>query len=224
MWDDLLFGEVDVYKGLGRDVRNALGVVPVSGSNSYEGVIPYWRVALQHDFGDHYLELGTFGLDANVFVGGSDNTGRSDHLTDVAFDATYNYNGCADNIVTGYFIYIHENQKLDESSVLLGSNRRGTLDTLRIDGSYSFQNGYTLSGQYFRTIGTSDAGLYGGSPNSRGWNWEIAWVPSGKVGSWFPTWFNPRLSLQYTVYDEFNGTDVHASTNDTLFLLLWLAG
>jgi hypothetical protein len=224
LWDDLLYTEADLYKGLGRDVRNALGVVPVSGTDSYEGVIPYWRVALQHDFGDHYLELGTFGLVSNVFVGGEDNLGRSDQLTDVALDATYNYTGSADNILTGYLTYIHENQVLNESSLLLGANPKDTLDTFRINGSYSYQNTYTLSGQYFQTTGTSDEALYGGSPNSRGWNWEIAYVPSGKLGSWFPTWFNARLSLQYTAYTEFNGTSVGASNNNTLYLLLWLAG
>jgi hypothetical protein len=30
--------------------------------------------------------------------------------------------------------------------------------------------------------------------------------------------------LQYTMYDEFNGTSSHASDNNTLYLLLWLAG
>jgi hypothetical protein len=224
LWNDLLYTEVDLYKGLGRDVRNALGVVPVAGTDSYEGVIPYWRVALQHDFGDHYLELGTFGLASNAFVGGEDNLGRADHLTDVALDATYNYTGSADHIVTGYITYIHENQALDESSVLLGSNAKDTLDTFRINSSYSYQNTYTLSGQYFQTTGTSDVGLYGGSPNSRGWNWEIAYVPSGKLGSWFPSYFNARLSLQYTAYTEFDGTSLHASDNNSLYLLLWLAG
>lgn len=224
LWNDLLYTEVDLYKGLGRDIRNALGVVPVAGSNSYEGVIPYWRVALQHDFGDHYLEVGTFGLTSDVFQGGEDNLGRADHLTDVALDATYNYTGNADNLLTGYLTYIHENQKLDESRLLLGANPKDTLDTFRVNGSWSYQNTCTLSGQYFQTTGTSDTALYGGSPNSRGWNWEIAYVPSGKLGSWFPTWFNARLSLQYTMYTEFNGTSDHASDNNTLFLLLWIAG
>lgn len=224
LWNDLVYAEADIYKGLGRDVRNALGTVPVSGSNSYEGVIPYWRVALQHDFGNHYLELGTFGLTSKVFVGGEDNLGRADHVTDAALDATYNYTASADHILTGYITYIHENQALNESSVLLGSNANDTLDTFRANGSYSYQNTYTLSGQYFQTTGTPDTALYGGSPNSRGWNWEIAYVPSGKLGSWFPTYFNARLSLQYTLYDEFNGTGSHASDNNTLYLLLWLAG
>jgi hypothetical protein len=224
LWNDLVYAEVDLYKGLGRDVRNALGVVPVSGTNSFDGVMPYWRVALQHDFGNHYFELGTFGLDTNVFVGGDDATGRSDHLTDVALDATYNYTGDPDNIVAGYITYIHENQALNESSVLLGSNAKDTLDMFRVNASYSYQNTFTLSGQYFQTTGTSDTALYGGSPNSSGWTWEIAYVPSGKKDSSFPTWFNPRLSLQYTFYNQFDGSSSHASDNNTLFLLLWIAG
>jgi hypothetical protein len=46
LWNDLIYAEADVYKGLGRGIRNALGVVPVSGTNSVDGVIPYWRIAL----------------------------------------------------------------------------------------------------------------------------------------------------------------------------------
>ena len=221
LWDSTLYTEFDVYKGLGRDVRNALGTVPVAASNSYEGIIPYWRVALQHDFGNHYIEFGTFGIASNVFTGGEDNLARSDRLTDVALDATYNYTGLQDHLLTGYITWIHENQNLDESHFLFGANPNDTLDTFRVNGSWSWQNTYTFSGQYFQTTGRPDHALYGGSPDSSGWNWEIAWVPSGKLG--FPTWFNARLSLQYTMYNKFDGTSVNASDNNTLFLLLWIA-
>ena len=49
-------------------------------------------------------------------------------------------------------------------------------------------------------------------------------MPSGKLDSWFPTYFNARLSLQYTMYNKFDGNSVNAADNNTLFLLLWLAG
>jgi hypothetical protein len=57
-----------------------------------------------------------------------------------------------------------------------------------------------------------------------GRSWEIAYVPSGKPDSDFPSWFNPRLSLQYTTYSAFDGTSAHASDNNTLYPLLWIAG
>lgn len=223
LWNHLLYLEADVYHGLGRDVRNALGVVPVSGSNSVKGLIPYWRVALQHDFGPHYLELGTFGLIAQQFPGGDKSTDRTDRFTDTAVDLTYLYSGDPNHIFTGYVTWIHENQKRDASSLLTGTNPSDTLDTLRINGSYSFRNTLTLSAQRFQTYGSSDAALYSGSPDSSGWIGEIAYVPSGKKDSFFPTWFNARLSLQYTYFNKFDGETSHASNNNALFALLWLA-
>ena len=223
LWNDLIYAEFDLYKGLGRDVRNALGVVPVAGTDSYDGLIPYWRVALEHAFGDHYFELGTFGLSADRAPGGNTAMGHSDHLVDAALDATYLYSGNPDHTLTGYITYIHESQALDASRVLLGGNARDSLSTLRINGSYSFRNTFTLSAQRFETRGTADTALYGGSPDSSGWTAEIAYVPSGHKQTWFPDGINARLSLQYTAYDEFDGTSAHASANNTLFLLLWLA-
>ena len=223
LWNDLIYAEADVYKGLGRGIRNALGVVPVSGTNSVDGVIPYWRIALQHNFGDHYLELGSFGLTANIFPGGDQSTGRSDNLIDTALDATYLYSDDGRHTVTGYVTYIHERQTLDASSLLLGANAHDTLSTFRINGSYSYKNTYTVSAQRFQTSGTSDTALYGGSPDTAGWNLELAYVPSGKPGIALPYDFNARLSLQYTFYDRFDGARSRASDNNTLFLMLWLA-
>ena len=223
LWNNLVYAEADIYSGLGRDVRGPLGIVPVNGTNSVDGVIPYWRLALEHDFGSHYLEVGTFGLSEGVFPGGDKSAG-SDRLTDLALDATYLYSGSSDYTVTGYVTYIHENQSLSASHVLLGSNSSDALDTFRINGSYSWQNTITLSGQHFQTTGSRDAALYGGSPNSAGWTGEIAYVPCGKPDSDFPNWLNLRMSLQYTAYTEFNGTGSNASRNNTLYLLLWIAG
>jgi hypothetical protein len=225
LWNNLLYVEADLYKGLGRDVRNALGVVPVTGSNAIDGLIPYWRIALQHDFGSHYLAVGTFGLSGGEFPGGDRSVGRPDHFTDVGLDATYLYSGDPDNIVTGYVTYIHEHQALDSSAPLFGSNSSDTLATFRINGSYSFRNTITLSGQRFQTRGSADAALFpgNGSPNSAGWIAEIAYVPGGKIDSWFPTWINARLSLQFTAYTQFDGTTRNASDNDSLYALLWLA-
>jgi len=225
LWNDLLYVEADIYSGLGRDVRNSLGVVPVSGSNSVDGSFPYWRVALQHNFGNHYLELGTFGLSTRIFPGGDKSAGRADHIDDWAIDASYLYSGDPDNTVTGYVTYIRERQSLDASARLLGTNASDTLTTFRINGSYSYQNTFTFSGQRFQTVGSADAALFGGngSPNSAGWVAEIAYVPGGKLDSWFPTWVNARLSLQYTAYTEFDGESRNASDNDSIFALLWLA-
>ena len=61
--DNWLYIEADAYRGLSQNIRNGLGAVPVAGTDDYDGFIPYWRVALEHDFnGEHYFEVGTYGL------------------------------------------------------------------------------------------------------------------------------------------------------------------
>ncbi len=224
LWDDLAYVEADFYRGLGRDVRSALGAGPVSGSDTVDGSVPYWRLALQHDFGNHYVEFGTFGLIGNIFPGGNRSAGRPDRFVDFAFDATYLYSGAQDHILTGYLTYIRERQSLLSSSILSGANAVDRLATFRANGSYSYRNTITLSGQYFKTDGSSDTARYGGSPGTSGWIGEIAYVPSGKADSEFPRWLNMRISLQYTAYTRFDGSSAGASRNNTLFLLLWLAG
>ncbi|UCF50792.1 MAG: cytochrome C, partial [Bradyrhizobium sp.] len=92
-------------------------------------------------------------------------------------------------------------------------------------------NRVVLTGQYFKISGTSDAWLYGTdalsglamTPNSDGWQAEIAYIPfgAGKMIGW--PWFNARIGLQYTYYNKFNGSTVGAHDNNTLFLHAWFA-
>ena len=48
-------------------------------------------------------------------------------------------------------------------------------------------------------------------------------MPSGKLGSYLPSWLNVKLQLQYVVYTRFDGSSVNASDNDTFYGLLWFA-
>lgn len=222
-----LYLEADGYRGLSQNIRNSLGAVPVAGTDLYDGFIPYWRVALQHDFGgEHYFEIGTYGLSANRFPGGDQTTGLSDHLLDNALDANYQWHGDSDNLVSLHTTYIHENEDLKASNALGNSaNSSNQLNTFRADVSYSYKNTYTPSLQYFNTYGKTDATWWGttnGSPNSAGYVAEIAYAPFGRDDSPI-AWGNARLALQYVGYTEFDGTSNHASDNNTIFLNLWLA-
>jgi len=102
---------------------------------------------------------------------------------------------------------------------------------LQASFAYGSDNRIVFTGQYFDIWGSSDANLYGVdistgnalTPNSNGWTAEIAYIPFGasKAIGW--PWFNARIGLQYTCYNQFNGTSVGAHDNNTLFLHLWVA-
>jgi hypothetical protein len=224
-WNDLLFVEFDGYRGLSADALDKLGITSSSPPNTLHGLSPYWRIALEHSFGNHYLEVGTFGINAQVFPGAIKRFG-ADQITDFAVDATYQYNPAPEYNLSAYATYIRESQNLHSSQFVAGSQPSDDLRTLRANVSFSYKNTYTLNAQHFETFGSADAALYGtanGSPNSAGWVGEVDYVPSGKLGSYLPSWLNVKLQLQYVAYTQFDGSQQGASNNNTFYSLLWFA-
>jgi len=155
---------------------------------------------------------------------------QTDKYTDVGVDSQYQYQG-ENYWITLRGSLIHEYQKLDASFPnQLSANPTNTLNqaTAYASLAYGNNNRIVLTGQYFNTWGTPDTIVYGGlasgfSPNSNGWIAEVAYIPfiSSTAPGW--PWFNARIGLQYTWYNEFDGTSVGASSNNTLFLYLWMA-
>jgi hypothetical protein len=236
--NDLLYLEASAYRTLDFRTQNALGADPFGAPGLLEGAAPYWRAALEPHWGRHDLMVGTFGLMTSIhnwidptFVTGSTATfAQTDKFTDVGFDSQYQYQG--DNYwLTLRGSYIREFQQLDSTFGLGGAaNLNNELNSLHLQASFAYggDNRIVLTGQYFNTWGTSDPILYAGlasgfSPNSDGWIAEIAYIPfgTGKAPGW--PWLNARIGLDYTFYNKFDGTTVGASSNNTLFLHLWLA-
>jgi len=231
VWNDLLYLESDVYKGLRAPALQALGQVPDDG-NQTSAFIPYARVALMKDWGDkqHHAEIGAYGLSASVVPGGDQTLGFGVSKTDWAVDATYQYISDPAKVtsdrLSAHATYIHETSKLSsEAQTATGALSDHWLDTMRFDVSYSFAATVTPSLQYFRTIGTADANYWStpnGSPNSDGMILEVAYVPWGKPDSPFQN-MNVRLAVQYVNYFSFDGAYAGASRNNHFYFSLWTA-
>jgi len=229
MWKDLVYAEFDLYRGLGYDVLNATGIVPVANTDKTQGPIPYWRLALQQTIGRQYFQAGTYGLNASVSPGGVEVPGQVDQFTDLGLDAnyqfTFNPKSVVSDMVSAHATMIHESGWLGASQAISGAVPFHGLDTFRADMSYSFGATVTPSVQYFQTHGTSDAAYWGtpnGSPNSSGMIAEIAYVPWGKPDS-FISWGNVRLAVQYVSYFRFDGVTTNASANNALYFSVWAA-
>jgi len=233
--NDVLYLEASAYHTLDFSAQNDLGTDPFDAPGLF-GVAPYWRAAIEPHWGNNWLEVGTFGMMADVHpwvMPGTTTTStfsQTDKYTDIGLDSQYQYQG--DNYwLTLRGTYIHEYQKLDASFPNgLAANPSDELNEARAYASlaYGNNNRIVLTGQYFNTWGNPDPTLYSGlasgfSPNSDGWIAEIAYIPfiSSVAPGW--PWFNARIGLQYTWYDRFDGTSVGAASNNTTFLYLWLA-
>ena len=222
MVGNLVYGEFSIYRSAFQG-----SAAPSSATGAIHGVAPYWRLALQKEWEHQYLMVGTFGLHTSLFPDVL--TGPRDTYSDVGADAQFESAvGTGNVVVRGS--WIHERETLDATFGAGGSaNSKNTLKVLRFNASYYPRQWLGVSGGWFDTRGTSDAGLYApdpvdgsanGSPKTDGFVGEVDVNP----------WENTRLGLQYTAYANFNGGKTNydasgrdASGNHTLVAFAWLA-
>jgi hypothetical protein len=231
LWNRHLYANATVYRS--AHIGSPQPPTAMAG-NTIRDVAPYWRLAWQQNWGPNYLEVGTFGLFAQLFP----NTiaGGTDKFTDIAGDAQFE-RPFGKDFLSAHLSYIFEHQDLGATHAGGGSsNASDNLHTFRLDGIYHWRSRLALSLGYFLIRGSDDPALYAqptidptlpapvtgslnGSPDSDGVHAEVAFFP----------WQNVRLSVLYTAYTEFNGrannyngTGRDASGNNTLYLLAWL--
>jgi len=231
-WNNLIYGEVNFYRTAANSYSQPLSAGTVI-TNLVDGIVPYWRLFLQHQWGKHSLMVGHYGMVTHIFPAGQ-TRGSSDQFTDIAFDAQYQYIAKRHKFaILG--TWIHEIQNWDGSYSLGNTaNRSDVLDTFRINCNYSYMSHYgTFGGNvaYFSTFGNKDTGLYApdpvdgsrnGRPNSNGVILQAEYLP--------PIWGRrSKIVVQYTIYSNFNGASNDydgsgrdASDNNTLYLLAWL--
>jgi hypothetical protein len=225
LFDNILYTEFTAYRSAPQGVAAPLDS---TATNVAAGVIPYWRVALQHEAPSTSLMLGTFGFDAHLYPEGV--SGLRNHFSDVAVDAQVERRLGASTWI-GRASYIHERQRLFATQAAGGADNIGqTLSTTRASVAYLPNLHYNVTLGYFQTTGSADATLYPsesvfgsrtGSPDTAGAIGEIN----------YNAWQNARVGLQYVAYNKFNGSSTafdvaggrSASDNNTLYLFLWFA-
>ena len=230
-WHKTLYGEVSFYRtadGAFSFLRAGQDTASDGGVNRLNGYNPYWRFALNHEWGPHSVMVGTFGMRSDKYPSNLDPTTPTDRYTDTALDAQYQY--ITDpHTLTAQLTYIHEKQDLNASFTQgLSANSSNTLDTFRAKGTYYYRRKYGATVAYFQTTGSSDATLYttvdaAGNPifpDQRGYILQLDYLPIQNV----------RLMLQYTGFLKYNGATSNYDTlgrnprdNNQLFLNLWLA-
>jgi hypothetical protein len=235
--NDILYVEGGGYATLSNNAQTALGVVPANGPNTTGG-IPYFRVAVEPHWGNHYLEVGAFGLSANVTPAGAVAGTGLNQFRDVGFDSQYQYMG-GTFVITLRGTYLHEDQILTASvNNGLAANPKNALNTARGQAELVLGEGpkLILTAGYFNTWGSADPVLFAGnrtfSPNSDGWTAEIAFMPFGKnnpAPAIWP-WVNAKIGVEYVWYNKFNGASMNfdnmgtnARDNNTLYAYLWAA-
>lgn len=249
-WSNLIYLEGTVYRTTANGITKPLGA-GTAGELVVDGAAPYWRLALERRWKNHFFSVGTYGMQADLFPDGHE-SGPTNRFTDIALDAQYQFLGTIQaeqmqgqmqmdmatmphpgkNIISAQTTWIHESQDWI-AGVPLGqaANPSGSLNTFRMNWNYYYRShrgdiGGSIG--YFSTTGKTDPLLYSSSP-----------VDGSRTGSPnssglvleadYRPWHKTRISLQYTMYRKFNGTHSdydgfgrNASDNNTFYALLWL--
>jgi hypothetical protein len=232
-YDRLVYAEVGAYRSLGSHTLYALGANG-GGLSEINGVAPYWRLALEPNWGHNSWEVGTFGIRAAMVPGGVTGFG-TDHITDIGVDTQYQYIDDS-NSYSLQADLISESQRWDAGSIIGNtSNENDHLRSAHIKASYIRDQTYEATLAWFRISGSSDALLYSdasanNSPDSSGFIGEVDYMPFNHGGPAFWPWMNVKFGAQYTYYTRFNGgtnnfdgAGNNASGANTFYLFAWLA-
>ena len=204
--NDMFYAELSGYGSLTPSAQNTLGTGYLGFAIS--GVAPYYRVAVEKNWGDNSLMVGAYGMNANITPGLSYGFG-TDNIFDAGFDSQYQWI-TDQHSVTVRANYIWERQLLNSSyAQSFSGNSTDYLRSLKLGVEYVYDHTYALTGTYFQITGSPDAVVYSNnvytSPNSSGFIIDAAFLPFSHGGPEIWPWFNTRLGVSYTIFTKFDG-------------------
>ena len=212
LWNNLIFAEVSAYRSAQQGAANPSDTTSVG---VLRGIAPYWRLALQHQWYNNYISVGTFGIAPRLYQSGI--TGDMNKIRDVAFDFQYEHN-LPFGALTIHSSYTHENETRESSGA---PSQELDFNSFKADANLYLKKGLGATVGYFKTTGTVDenVGSWTNKPDSDGYIAQLEYLP----------WYNTKFALQYVGYNNFDGTHWNydgkgrnASDNNTLYLVVWL--
>ena len=234
-WNDTIYAEIGGYQTANRAFSFLSQGIPDSGMTKLKGEFnPYWRLALNHDWGANSAMIGIFGMNAEIYANSPDASGPTTRYRDIGIDSQYQYI-LDPHMFSAQFSYIKENQSYSDELWNVAnpnyqgpfSNSSNTLDYLRFKATYVYQAKYGASLSYAAATGSADAGAYtspgplgnaNSTPNTRMWIPEVFWTPIQNV----------RVGAQYYLFTQYNGSSTNydgngrnAGDNNTFFLYVW---
>ncbi|HQT60748.1 MAG TPA: hypothetical protein PLV07_01500 [Acidiphilium sp.] len=223
---DMIYAEADLYKSLPQRLGYALGA---GGGVKIDGVAPYVRLAVQHQWGNSSIEVGTYALMDRTYPTGVA-SGPTNRFFDIAADSQFQYI-TQNQALSVQANFVHESQEWAPGAA---SNRADSLNVATITLSDLIYQKYGITESFNTIYGNADAGEYtssaNGKPNSNAWTTELDYYPFNNGGpKWLP-WLNAKVFVENTIYPVFNGSarnydgaGTNAQANDTLFAGVWLA-
>ncbi|MGV8964393.1 MAG: hypothetical protein ACOH2V_13575 [Candidatus Saccharimonadaceae bacterium] len=248
-WNNLIYLGGTVYRTTLNGITKPLGAGTPT-EMVVNGAAPYWRLALERRWKNHFFTVGSYGMLADIYPSGL-NDGPTNRFTDYAFDAQYQYMGTIEpqdikglpkkdagkkakkskHIITAHAVWTHEKQDWMASFPLGNTaNPFDVLNTFRINLNYYYRShlgDIAGSASFFSTTGDKDMLLYAAIPREG----SRTGSPDSNgciLEADYRPWEKIKISLQYVIYNKFNGAhlnydgaDRNASANNACYMVIW---
>ena len=233
-WNRMLYVELGGY-GTSHGLTSFMSAgLDDASTTKLRGINPYWRLAVNREWGPHSLMVGTSGMVARVY---DDPLNTSDpasthRFTDLAFDAQYQYL-LDPHAVTAQLVYTSNHHRYPAGlagqpaaffdatgTVPLGnSNAADTNHVLRAKVSYVYQAKYGGGVGLFNLSGTTNSANQTAGFDATGALVKTAGAGSNLSGNpatrgwtleafWMPIQY-VRIGAQYTAYARYNGSSTN---------------
>lgn len=171
-WNRTVYAELGGYATSSGLLSFMSAGIPIDSKTKLQGINPYWRLALNHEWGPHSLMVGTGGMNARVYDNPLDTSDSSTthHFYDANVDAQYQYL-LDPHSVTAHFVYAHNKHRYPDSQVgqvpafvdasgnpLASTATSDTTDVLRAKLTYVYQARYGSSVALFNQTGSTNTG------------------------------------------------------------------
>ena len=171
-WNKTLYGELGLYRTANQALSFMSAGIADINKTKLGGTNPYWRFAYTREWGAHNIMLGTSGMVAHVFDGGSDvsDVNNRAKIKNTGLDAQYQYL-LDPHTVTAQAAYMRQKQNYSANEMAAAAspyfladgvtpvdapNPSDTINAFRGKLTYVYQAKYGGSVSYFNVRGTTN--------------------------------------------------------------------
>lgn len=232
-WNRMLYAELGGYRTANGPFRFMSAGLADADVTKLKGLNPYWRIALNREWGAHSLMVGTSGMVARAFDDPLDTSdaATTHRFTDRGLDAQYQYL-LDPHSVTAQLAYMRNHHRypaflagqpaafVDQAgNPLAVTNGADTVNVLRAKVTYVYQAKYGGSLGMFNLTGSTNTanqtsgydpgtGVVALAPDVSRVNANFTGNPTTR-GMTYEAFWTPiqyvRLGAQYTSYSRYNG-------------------
>jgi len=210
VYDNSWYGELGTYNALPTSLQYNLGYSLGGDPGKLRNTV-YGRFAYMKDLKRQFFSAGLVGLTTERQL---PRIGPSEHVTDVGYDATYQYLGDRDNIFQLAYVNIMERRRYATTPFGpvpgLVALPNGVVHDQTLTFTYTFKQSYGVTVSHLVSSGTHDIVRFVpyGDPDTRSNSITVFWTPFGKDDSWTSI-ANLKLAATWFLFDTYNGSSMN---------------